>query len=702
MRRTYAIAVLLVILLMTLLAACGRSSKAPSDEEGTTLEQIRKQAALAFDGTASSAQREAAADEATRLLKAFLATPESLSVTDEEWARSPRPGVETMVRHVELGASDHLYALSLPADRLVDRREVIFFQRRRAGQNPVVQEVTTPEDTFLLAARSFADGSRRMLTLALGMEEGGGYLAHYEEKADGRLVPDGSSLRTVAGTYGDIRLVASGDFLEVVTRRDTPWEPVFDPEKPLRLVLAPALALEWDGGFVLADDSRFDAFALLAIAEEPARCTSRENCPSAILELKEKAPEQVAPQAWAMATEKLTALLAEESSWVDDFAGRLPQGARSIREEGVDLSARVLAVPAPKGVEAGPYTAVQVRVHGGLPMVRAVELPGLVREYRVMSHQGYPALFLVLEEGAAADAQQRTLGLHLLRMTADNNWVAAQGWIGKIPDAPHWSIRRPAEDQLLIQWDLATSPNLTVSLSGGPSPAVSICRLANMCHRLTWVSGRLHSLDILQAQMAEAKQSLPEDQILWRASQLAEFLQLVDPVEFTAAELKRMLDPAGTLDMDVLDLGSGTRLVTMPPNPTGFQAAVLHAAGQGLVVSSADGFITEWEGGRIYLGGSEYRLLLLGRSKKAVVLLAFAWDGSRWVQVDPLTEAVDENLFQFSRLMHTPGQTRPVRGMIILTDGRLRTQFAAEGVRFCEGLFCRTYGYKDGWGLYSS
>lgn len=540
-----------------------------------------------------------------------------------------------------------------------------------------------------------------MLTLALGLEEGGGYLAHYEEKADGRFLPSGSALSPLAGTYGDLRLVPAGDFLEVVTRRDTAWQPTFDPAKPLRLIMGPNLTLEWDGGLVLADDSRFDAFALLAIAEDPARCTSRADCPAAILELKEESPERVAEQAWAMATEKLTTLLQDESSWVEDFAGRLPATARSIREEGVDLSARILAVPAPAGVEAGPYTAIQVRVHGGLPMVRAVDLPGLVREYRVINHQGYPALFLVVEEGDGADAQRRALGIHLLRMTADNNWVASRGWIGQIPDAPHWNIRRPSEDGLTIEWDLTTSPNLTVSLSGGTSPAVSICRLANNCHRLTWVGGRLHSLDILQAQMAEAKGSLPEDQILWRASQLAEFLQSVDPADYTAAEFKRMLDPAGTLGMDVIDLGSGIRLVTMPENPTGFQAAVLHTRGQGLVIPVADGFVTEWEGGRIYLGDGEQRLLLLGRSKKAVVLLAFQWDGSRWIPVDALNQSVDETLFQNSRVINNPGQTRPIRGLIVLTDSRLRTQFATEGIRFCEGLFCKTYGYQNGWGLHS-
>lgn len=687
---------LLLLCALLMLTACAKKSE-PTPDQVKPLDELRKQAALAFDGTASSPQRRNAADEAAKLLLNLLAQPDSRSITDEDWAQSPRPGVTALVRHLDLGNSLHLYALATPGNTVAERRERLFIQSR-SGEAQKTSELAVPPDGRLSAANAFREGTHSMVTLAFSRNGGGGYVAHFEGGADGLFHAAAGAFAKMIGTYGETTLVTKDAFLQVQQEGAAEWQPAFEGAEPRRLRLGPDLTLVWKGQFVLIDDSRFDAFAYLDIAHDPGRCTGPEDCPTTLLDRKGESPRELSREAWQMATGKLNALLQNERSWADDFAGKLPAGGRSIRQQGRDLAVRLLTIPAPEGVSPRVYTAVQWRAGRVQPVLRTVDLPGRVDAYRVMNHQGHAALLLLVESPSTTGGPQ-TRTLHLLRMTAGNDWTPVTDWIGSIPDAPHWNLVRPDSDSLAIQWDPAVLPNLSVSLSTGTQPAVSICKIGSDCHRLTWVGDRLHSLEILFTQLTEAKQALPKEQLLWLTAQLGAFLETVDPTSFTAAEFSRILDPTGSLGVQVLDAGSGTRLVTMPANPTGFRSAVVHARGQALLVTAHDGFVTRWEGARILLAGSEQRLVLLGRSPKAAVLFTYRWEGSRWVEVDPLTTKVDQILQESARVLYTPGQSLPVRGLTVLGDFELKAGFTDEGVQFCEGLACLTYSYDDGWTL---
>ncbi|MFZ5825939.1 MAG: hypothetical protein ACOY94_16715 [Bacillota bacterium] len=694
-----SLALFLVALLLTL-SACAKKSEQPVVTT-VTLEQVRKEAATAFDGTISSAQRRSAADEAMRLLLALLSQPDSTAIADADWAKPPRPGVEVMVRHFALDGGVHLYALSLPGNTLVETRERLAVQVRRTGSDPEAFELAVLPDSKVQAVRALREGSKQMLTLALSLNSGGGYVAHFESGSGGQFVPAASAFSGLGGTYGGATLAPKDGFLMVSLTPVTEWKPSFDERQPLRLMLAPDLTLDWKQRFVVVDDSKFDAFALFKIALNPYGCKGKEDCPEALLEKSKQSPKEAAKSAWEQATARMTTLLQNEKTWSDDFAGKLPEGARSLREQGRELSVRLLTVPAPEGITPRAYTAVQFRAGGGIPMARTVNLPGLVESYRVISHEGLPALFLVVDQTKDPKSSIRTKGLHLLRLNAGNDWVPATGWIGSIPNAPHWNLTNSTPDGVQVEWESSKLSQMSVSLESGAEPAVAICKFPSNCHKLTWVGGKLHSLAILFAQLTEATQALPEDQLLWRASQLAQFLVSIDPAEVSANQLTSLLDPNRVLKIKILDAGGGTRIVTMPANPSGMRTAVVHTKGQALVARAHDGVVAEWESARVVQGGKEQRLLILGRSDKGFALLVYQWDGDKWVAVDPLSEKVDRILQISSRAFYTPGQTRPVRGLVVFGGAsQLTAKLTTNGAEFCENrVACLTYGYNNGWKL---
>lgn len=696
-----AMALILVGLLLTL-TACAKKAEQPAPAK-VSIDEVRARAAAAFDGTTSSAQRRTAADEAMRLLLSLLRQPDAAAISDQEWAQSPRPGVGAMVRHFDLGGGIHLYALSLPGNTLVETRERVVVQVRKTGSDPKASELPLLADSKLQVAKALQEGSRQMLTLALSLNAGGGYVAHFQAGSDGTFQPVADAFTGLSGSHGDINLSVKDGFLLVNQQGAGEWKPSFDPKQPLRLRLGADLTLDWkQQRFALVDDSRFDAFALFKIARNPSACKGPADCPEALLEQVRKDPQAAAQAAWEQAVAKMTALLQKDTTWSDDFTGKLPEGARSLREQGKEISVRLVSVPAPEGVAPRAYTAVQFRTAGGLPTARTLTLPGVVDSYKVMRHEGMPALLLIVDQTNDPKSNLRTKGLHLLRLDAGNDWVPAENWIGFVPNAPHWNLTNATPNGVNVAWETAKSPNLTVSLGAGEEPAVSICKFPTDCHRLTWLGGRLHAAQILFAQLTEATQALPEDQLVWRAAQLAQLLEGIDPDRVSPAQLTSFLDPHKVLGIQVIDAGSGTRLVIMPANPTPLRTAVIHAKDQALVVQVQGGFVTRWEGARVVQGGSMPRLLILGRSDKGAVLIAYQWDGARWVAVDAVGEKVDRVLQESVRVLNVPGQVRPVQGLMVVgAPTRLTTaRLTADGAQFCENhVACVTYGYNNGWQL---
>jgi len=691
--------------LLLTLTACAKQS--PPPDTTVTLDEVRQEVAAAFDGTASSASRRSAAEEAVRLLLDLLRRPESLSITDEEWAAPPRPGVEKMVRHMELEGGLHLYALALPGERLVEERDRVAVQVRSSGQAPQAFELSPLPYGRVHVARAHSEGGQQMLTLAL-RHGGGGYVAHYAGPPGGPLTLAADAFAGFAGQFGPVALELEEGFLKAEAEEGE-WAPLFDPDRPHRLQLAPELFLDLEQQrFTLVDDARFDAFYLLAIANDPGLCEREGDCPNSVLSLAARSPGQAAAEAWRMATVKLTRMLADESSWSDDFTGRLPQGARSLRAEGRDFSVRLLSVPAPALLQGQAfnqafnqaYNAVQFRTGGGVPMSRVLELPGPVEDYRVMAHGGVPALFLVVDQTADPAGSARSKGLHLLRLNAGNDWVPLEGWVGYMPESPYWSLTGITPNSVAVAWDGGQLPDMRLQFEEGLEPRLGVCRQGTECNYLTWVDGRLHAVAVLSAYMDEMKRPLPEAELLWRGGQLAQFLLNVDPTAVTGARLQQLLDPSGSLGISVHEAGENTRLVALPRNPGGMGLAVLHAPGQAEVVAVYDGLVTDWEGVRIVQGGGEARLLLLGRSTKGAALLAYQQANGFWVPVDALQEEVNRLLMGSMRVMHIPGAERPVRGIAALGGSRLTAQLTDAGARFCEGPFaCVNYVYDGGWKL---
>ena len=683
------------VALMLVLTGCAKQS--PPQEEVPTLEQLRQRAASAFDGTVSSAQRRTAAENALRTLLDLLSRPESFQITDEEWAASPRPGVEVMVRHKDLGAGIHLYALALPGRTLVDEIERIAIQVR-SGSSARAFELSPLPAGRLVAAHLYDVPGARQITLVLQESERSGYIAHFTGPAAGPFELVGDAFAGMEGTYGPVQLTLADGALQATVEQGR-WEPAFDPESG-SLHLAPEVFLKWDGGFSLVDESRFDAFALLDMAADPAQQCRREgDCPEAVTALVGTSRYEAAEAAWELAKAKLTRQL--ESDWSESLAARLPEGSRTLSDEGRGLSVSVLTVPAPgEYLKGRVYNVVQFRT-GGVPMTRALAVPGAVESVRAIAHRGNPAMLLVVNESVGEEeSETASRSVYLLRLDAGNDWQYATDWVGYVTRAPYWNIAEAAPDEITISWDPALYPEFAVELEDGEEPRVAVCQFPDRCHHLTWVDGRLHSLPLLTHYMGELKRPHAEEDLVWAAGQMAQFLRQVDPAALPGARLSQLVDPDGSLGIQVFDAGENTRLVALPPSPNGMSLAVIHAPGQAELVKTYDGLVTRWEGAQIVQGGSEKRLLLLGRSDRAAALIAYRQQDGKWVPVDALAEEVNHSMFLALRVTHTPGAERPVRGLIVQGAVGLTASLSEGGATFCEtGLLCVNYRYDGGWTL---
>jgi len=540
-----------------------------------------------------------------------------------------------------------------------------------------------------------------LITLALREDERTGYVAQFGGPASGPFTLVSDAFTGMEGTYGTAQLKLEEGLLRVSTA-DGPWLPAFDDRSRGTLVLAPEVYLKWDGRFTLVDESRFDAFALLSMAADPAKfCRGEGACPQAVAEALSVSPQEAAGIAWDLATARLTRMLSAEGGWANGLASMLPSGSRILADEGRALSARLLTVPAPDPLEGRAYTAVQFRTGGGIPLTRVLDLPGPVESARVMAHNGIPALLLVVDETADRETgNQESRGVHLLLLDAGNEWQPAANWVGFVPEAPLWNIASSSPDGVIISWDRAAAPEFSVTLEAGDEPQVAICQQPGDCHRLSWVDGTLNSLPMLSYYVGELTRPHAEGELEWYAGQVAGFLRRIDPTSPTAGRLRQLVDPDGRYGVSVIDVGENTRLISLPQSPTGTLIAVLHYPGQAQLVATYDGVVTRWEAGQIVQGDQGRRLLLLGRSDIAATLLAFDWQYGVWAPADLLEEAVDRIELLSLRVLHTPGAERPARGMIVLGGMTMRASLNSTGASFCEGVTgCVSYRYDGGWKL---
>lgn len=693
--RSKAVCLLAALLLLT---ACAK--EAQPKQADPTLTDLRQRVSAAFDGTASSAARRAAAEESVRLLLSLLQRTESYDIADEEWSASPRPGVEVMVRHVDLGDSVHLYALALPGRSLVDEADRIVVQVR-AGGVPLAYEVTPLPVARLESARVYTEPGRRLITLTLREDERAGYVAQFGGPGSGPFELVADAFSGMDGTYGAAQLKLEDGVLRVTTA-DGPWAPAFDDRGSGSLVLAPEVFLKWDGRYTLVDESRFDALTLMAMAADPAKwCRQEGDCPQAVAEALAGSPKQAAGIAWDLATAKLTRALAAEGDWSDGLALQLPEGSRIIEDEGRALSARLLTVPAPESLKGRAYNAVQFRTGGGIPLTRELDLPGAVESARVMAHHGNPALLLVVDETADREAGTvESRGVHLLLLDAGNDWQPASDWVGFVPEAPLWNIASVSPAGVTIAWDRTQMPDFSVTLDAGDEPPVAVCQQPGNCHQLSWVDGTLNSLPILSYYVGELTRVHAEGELEWYAGQVADFLRRVDPASPSANRLRQLLDPDGIYGIYVIEVGDNTRLIALPQNPTGMHLAVLHYPGQAQLVITYGGVVSRWEGAQIVQGGQERRLLLLGTSDVSAVLLAFNWQYDVWAPADALDEQVDRVALMSLRVMNSPGAERPARGVIVLGGRTMRASLSSTGASFCDGILgCINYRYDGGWKL---
>lgn len=693
--RTRVVCLIAALLLLT---ACAR--EAQPKQVDPTLADLRQRVSAAFDGTASSAARRAAADDSVRLLLSLLQRPESYEITDEEWSASPRPGVEVMVRHVDLGSGVHLYALALPGRSLVDEADRVVVQVR-GGSMPLAYELTPLPLGRLDAARVYSEPGGQLITLTLREGERTGFVAQFSGPGSGPFALVSDAFAGMEGTYGTAQLKLEEGILRV-TIADGQWAPAFDDRERGTLVLAPEVYLKWDGRFKLVDESRFDAVTLMSMATDPAKwCRQEGDCPQAVFEALSVSPKQAAEIAWQLATAKLTRTLAAEGGWSDGLALRLPDGSRILEDEGRALSARLLTVPAPEPLKGLAYTAVQFRTGGGIPLTRVLDLPGPVESVRVTAHHGNPALLLVVDETADREAGTvESRGVHLLLLDAGNDWQPASDWVGFLPEAPLWNIASVSPHAVTISWDRDQMPDFSVALEAGEEPQVAVCQRPGDCHYLTWVDGTLNSLPILTYYVAELTRPHTPGELEWYAGQVAEFLRRVDPASPTANRLRQLIDPDGRYGVSVIEAGDNTRLVSLPPNPAGTHLAILHYPGQAQLVATYDGVVSRWEAAQIVQAGQERRLLLLGRSDVAATLLAFNWQYGVWAPADPLEEEVNRIMVLSLRVMHTPGAERPARGLIVLGGQTMRASLSSTGASFCEGVMgCINYRYDGGWRL---
>lgn len=661
MRKWYLISLLLLALAMVTLTACGKRAPVVTGPEVPSLEQVRRQADAALDSSLPSKQRQQARNDAMQTLLGFLRRPESGSVAKTDWEQ-PFKAPTASLRYYETGKV-RVLALTIPGSGVVPPGERVAVQYAGGG-TPQAYEVEVLPGGKLVGARLMDD---KALMLAFSLARGGGYVAHYvRDSRTGEFKPDAAPFRGLPLQVGDIRFEVRKEFFVADVPVDAAWQPQFDPAHPNRFYLNADLAVEFkQGKFELVDERNFTAFQGFVTAANTSL------------------PEKDRKEAWDKATRKLPAYLATMESLQDDLAAKLPPGARYAQDQESDTLVRIVSIPAPEFAGAPAFTIVQHRSGNGMPAAQVLNLPGLMESFQVVLQRGLPGLVVV---SGAQKGNDRVITL--FRQATGNNWEPAPEWFGFMPTGEGVPLEKAAGASLTVKGTASVSPDWSVQVCGKPDD----------CFTLAWVGSRLSGAGWLGRQVRMLAGPVTASQVMAVANTIKQYMLTPEASEASGAELAAVLGE-GTRGWDP---GGGARVLALPTNGAGILPVIVQAGNVAVVETPAPGAIDQWQDARAVQAGGGTWLLLLGRRSDRAALVLYQITGAGPQPVDALAEPTDKSIGEWSKIVYTPGQTEPVRGLYAVGKNDLKAYFTPEGsgVAFCEeNKQCTIYRFDQRWGF---
>ncbi|MDF2628131.1 MAG: hypothetical protein K0R39_1962 [Symbiobacteriaceae bacterium] len=667
----------LLVILLLLLTACAKPKPEPVVEAGPTLADIHQLAKEALDSNRTSKERQPAREKAMSRLVQLLRTPESLAMTKAQWESPIEADEPAQLRFFEAGGKARVYALTIPASGIVPPGERVAVQYAESGA-PQAFEVEVMPGGQLVGARAFDD---RGVMLVFGLARGGGYIGYYaRDGRTGEFKPDTAPFRGLAATVGDVRLELRSNFLLVDVPVDTAWSPQFDKANQARFYINPDLALEWKSPkFNVIDERNFTAFdGFMTAADTSAKKEERL-------------------EAWEKATRKLPAYLQQVETVEEQLLSKLPAGSREQMDRSSSLTARLLVVPAPAGLEVPSFSILQYRIGNGLPMTSPPPVNGRVEALRIVEGEGQPGLAILT---ASASGKGRVVTL--LRMNGGNGWEPAPEWYGFLPTsgAGVRITRGPGPADLTIETDDAAG---TVAMQ--PDRSVQICPTANAanCFSLAWIGQRLSAASWVTAQIRQIAtlEQLTTTRVMEVAELAKQYLLAPESASLSAAQLASMVGAPPELAPRGWDI-FGARVLAFPPNGSGLMPLLVQSGKTITVETYAPRTITKWLDAREMQAGGQRWLLVLGRSNGSASVLLYQFVGSAWQPVNALSQETNHPIGPSSRILYKPGQTDPVRGLYVAGTTELKAFFtpAGNGVAFCEGILpCTVYQFDNHWVL---
>lgn len=675
MRKWYPVLLMTALLLVT--ACAGNKPAEPPLEKGPTLVDIRQLAQQALDSSLTSKQRQPIREKAMAQMIQLLRTPASLVIPQAEWEQPIEADEPAQIRFFDAGGKVRAYGLTIPASGVVPPGERVVVQYADSG-SPQAFEVELMPGGQLVGARTFDD---RGVLLVFGLARGGGYMGYYaRDTRTGEFKPDPAPFRGLPQTVGEIRLEPRNSFLLIDVPVDTAWSPQFDKANLQRFYINPDLALEWKSAkFNLVDERNFTAFQGFMTAAN------------------QSASKEERLEAWEKATRKLPAYLQQVETLGEQLLGKLPPGAREQMDSTGRLTARLLSIPAPTGLQVPGYAILQYRVGNGLPMTATPPVPGAVEALRVVEGDGQPGVAIL---SVAPSGKGRVLSL--LRMNAGNSWEPAPEWFGFLPTsgAGVQIGRGPGVADLSIQVD---DPQGTVTMQADRSIQICPTADASTCFRLSWIGQRLSAASWVTAQIRRIAtfDPLPNAQVTQVAELVKQYLLAPESAGLSAVQMAAMVGAPPELAPRGWDVVGG-RILALPPNGSGLMPLLVQSGKTITVETYAPRTITQWLEAREIQAGGQRWLLVLGRSAASASLLVYQWADDAWKPVDALAQPTNLSIGPSTRIRYTPGQTDPVRGLYVAGTTDLKAFFATtgDGVAFCEGIFpCTLYQFDNHWVL---
>ncbi|HEY3364201.1 MAG TPA: hypothetical protein VGK74_03980 [Symbiobacteriaceae bacterium] len=679
---------LLLAVALSVATGCQKQETANPSAPAPTLELVRKHASLALDNSAPSGQRGQAREDTMTTLAAFLRLPESVKVSKADWEKPLQAGAAPLIRYYESGRV-RVYAVTLPGSGIVPPGERVAVQYVPPSGPPVATEVTLMPGGRLAAARALEESGQVYLTLAAAVGSGdGGFVAHFQRDSRGEFKLYPTVFKALPANVGNVAFEVKDGFLLVsgAAAGTEAWQPYFDGKRPLRLYLNGDLGLEWKNGFSVLDERNFNAFQGLSVA------------------LNAKANKDDRTEAWEKATRKLPDYLRDIESWTDDLSSKLPPGGRAQKEQMSNLAVRVVSIPAPDFAKELGFTVVQQRASGGMPSAQVLPVPGVMEAFRLVDHQGLPALLIFSESTPREQKGEpvRQKSVSLFRLTAGNTWEPAPDYFGFLPAPAGLKIELPAGAAgLNIQWAASASAQVSLDLAG--PPAAKVCPPGGDCFSLAFTpGGRLSGAGWVQGALRRVSGGKPVSgaDMTLAAAAVQQFLPSPDAQGLSVTALAQALGAGQGIDVAVFEADAVTRVVGLPPNPAGIVPVVIQADKSAVVESALPGTVSGWVSAKVVEVGGARWLLVVGRSPSSAAVLLYTWDGAAWQPVDALGERVDRLVGATARITYKPGQTDPVRGLYVKGGADLSTIVAPDGasVSFCEGgSACVTYQYDKKW-----